>query len=93
MHAEARVPTEHAGRYLVQLCKHFGHRVPASFAEGIGRVEFPDGVVDLAAEGGVLVMRVSAAEPAGVERLSGVLARHLERFAFRESLDVVWTAA
>jgi hypothetical protein len=92
MQAEARVATEHAGRYLVQLCKHFGHRVPARFAEGVGRVEFSDGVVDLAAEGGVLVMRVSAAEPAGVERLSGVLSRHLERFAFRESLEVVWAA-
>jgi hypothetical protein len=92
MRAEARVPTEHAGRYLVQLCKHFGHRVPASFDDGAGRVEFPDGVVDFEAEGGVLVMRVSAAEPAGVERLSGVLSRHLERFAFRESLEVVWAA-
>jgi hypothetical protein len=92
MRAEARVATEHAGRYLVQLCKHFGHRVPARFADGVGRVEFPDGVADLVAEPGVLVLRVLAAEPAGVERLSGVLARHLERFAFRESLDVVWTA-
>jgi hypothetical protein len=37
-------------------------------------------------------MRVVAAEPAAIDRLSGVLARHLERFAFRESLAVVWTA-
>lgn len=89
--SEARVATDHAARYLVQLCKHVGHRVPASFAEGAGRVEFPDGVLDLAADAGVLVLRVCAAAPAELTRLEGVVARHFQRFAVREPLSIAWT--
>jgi hypothetical protein len=92
MELVARVATAHAARYLSQLCKHFGHKVPATLGEGVGRVQFPAGVLDGAAEPDVLVLRVTAADPAEVERLCGVVARHLERFAFREAPSIQWAA-
>ena len=40
MRSSATVPTSHARRYMVQLCKHFAHRVPATFDERDGRIQF-----------------------------------------------------
>ena len=41
--AEARISTEHAGKYLAQLCKHFAHKVPATWADDLGDVDFGPG--------------------------------------------------
>lgn len=91
--SEARVPTATPGRYLAQLCKHFGHRLPATFDERHGRIEFPAGVceLDAAAEAGILAMRVTATDEAALVTLEDVVARHLKRFAFREAPEVRWT--
>ena len=42
--SEAHVATPRSARYLGQLCKHFAHRVPATYGDGKGRVEFPAGL-------------------------------------------------
>jgi uncharacterized protein len=91
--SEARVPTAAPSRYLAQLCKHFGHKLPVEFDERHGRVEFPAGrcELDAPAEAGTLVMRVIADDEAALARLEDVVARHLERFAFREKPEVHWT--
>jgi hypothetical protein len=93
--SEARVPTEVPSRYLQQLCKHFQHKLPAEFDERHGRVEFPAGrcELDATAEPGTLLMRVVAGDAAALARLEDVVARHLERFAFREKPEVRWTRA
>lgn len=90
--SEARVPTAVPRRYMVQLCKHFAHKVPATFDETHGRIEFDAGPCELEADPdtGILVMRVSAAGETDLERLENVVARHLVRFAFREQLEVSW---
>jgi hypothetical protein len=93
--AEARVPTKSARRYLGQLCKHFAHKLPATYEPEFvtGRIEFPAGVCSLDATAPeLLVMRVTAANGEDLERLEGVVARHLERFAFRETLTMDWQA-
>ena len=93
--AEARVPTKSARRYLGQLCKHFEHKLPATYAEHYesGRIEFSVGVCELEADDaqGVLTMRLHAAHEADLARLEDVVARHLVRFAFRETLDLTWS--
>ena len=48
--AEARVSTPRPARYLEQLCKHFGHRLPVSRAEGGASITFSSGLCQLAAE-------------------------------------------
>ena len=90
--AEARVATGKGQRYLMQLCKHFQHRLPVTLGEGRGRIEFPAGVCELetGGDGGMLIMRVAAADEAGLATLEDVVARHLMRFAFRDAPDVKW---
>ena len=91
--AQARVVTAHASKYLQQLCKHFQHKIPASFDEAKGSISFPAGEAKLAAEAGALEIVVEARKAEDLEGLKDVVARHLVRFAFREELDVPWRAA
>lgn len=93
--SEARVPTEVPQRYLAQLCKHFQHKLPVTSDERHGRIEFPMGSceLDAAASAGTLLMRVLASDEAALAKLEDVVARHLERFAFREKPEIRWTRA
>lgn len=89
--SQARVSTPKARNYLIQLCKHFGHKIPTSFADNKGRIEFDGGVCELNADDeNVLVMVVSAGGPDKLATLEDVIDRHLKRFAFKEELSVAW---
>jgi hypothetical protein len=90
--SEARVPTARPAVYLKQLCRHFGHRVPAEFTDESGRIEFDLGVCELTAEPELLVLRVSGADADAVSRLEEVVGSHLQRFAHhRDELEVTWS--
>jgi hypothetical protein len=89
--SEARVSTTRASRYLGQLCKHFEHRIPATYTADHGRLEFTAGVCHLDAADDVLVLRAEAADEAKLHQLEDVVARHLERFAFRDKPEIRWT--
>jgi hypothetical protein len=89
--ASARVPTEHASRYLQQLCKHWGHNNPMTFTPENGRIELPLGVCTLDADADGLGVQVEAAAEA-LERMEHVVAVHLQRFAFKEELQFNWVA-
>ena len=90
--SEARVAIDIPRRYLGQLCKHFQHKLPVELTETRGRIDFPMGVCTLDAESapGTLLMRVTTEDETALAALEGVVARHLERFAFREPLTVQW---
>jgi uncharacterized protein len=92
MSSEARMATNLPRRYLTQLCKHFEHRLEVSYAEDDGRITFPAGICTLKAEPEALVMRVEAADEEALHQVEGVVARHLERFAFREPPVINWQA-
>jgi len=81
----AIVPTVNASKYIRQLCKHWSHKLEVEFAEQKGVVRFPDAVVVLEARSDDLSVTIDAHEKAIVERLEGVVASHLDRFAFREA--------
>ncbi|HEY5302117.1 MAG TPA: DUF2218 domain-containing protein [Acetobacteraceae bacterium] len=91
----ARVATEVPRRYLGQLCTHFEHgpTLSVSVAERHGRIEFPFGICTLDAKAEALVMHVKADDEAALGRLEDVVARHLERFAFRDKPEIVWMRA
>jgi len=92
--ARATVATARPGRYLQQLCKHFEHRIPAvTYDPSTGRIPFSKGPCDLAADplAETLTLRVSAANADDLAGLEDVVARHLERFMFREALTIAWT--
>ena len=87
------VKTEHASRYLQQLCKHWSHRFEVEFNETSGKVPFsPETSLGLATDSSSLIMTLSVEKLEDLERMQAVVADHLKRFAFREELDVVWTA-
>ncbi|MEP9401691.1 DUF2218 domain-containing protein [Sphingomonas sp. VNH70] len=93
--ATARVPTAHAGRYLQQLCKHWQHNLAVAFTPDHGTVVFPrdargadhpgDALVTFDAVPDALDVRIDASSPEQLEGLKGAVARHLDRFAFREA--------
>jgi hypothetical protein len=85
----ARVPTALASRYLQQLCKHWGHKFPVEFTPEHGRIELPAAVCVLDAGPEALTIHLEA--PADqVERMQGVVAEHVQRFAFKETLQFDW---
>lgn len=87
------VRTDHASRYLQQLCKHWSHRFDVEFNEATGKVPFsPEASLGLAASATSLIMTLSVEKSEDLERMQAVVADHLKRFAFREELDVAWTA-
>ena len=94
MKSSTTIPTAHGRRYMIQLCKHFGHRVPATFNDREGEVVFEGGKVGLRAAPETLMIVAEAEAPEGLDRLEGVVASHLKRFAFREpDLAVDWRRA
>lgn len=89
--SRARIRTPKARNYVVQLCKHFGHKIPAAFADNKGRIKFDSGVCELNADDeSTLVIAVSASDEGTLAALEDVVDRHLKRFAFGEELNVAW---
>ncbi|MCP2261199.1 hypothetical protein LX15_004920 [Streptoalloteichus tenebrarius] len=89
--SEARVATERASRYLVQLCKHLGHKVTAEWTEERGRVDFGFGTCVMEAVDGALVMRAEGQDDEALGRVEHIAGDHLERFAARDGLKVTWS--
>ena len=91
----ASVPTAQASRYLQQLCKQWAHNLEVDYMAERGTVVFPRdargadwpdrAVVTLIARRDALECRIEASAPGQLEGLKGALARHLDRFAFREA--------
>ena len=93
MLSETIVKTEKAGRYLQQLCKHFGHKVEVGYDDHTGWVTLPMGRADLAADDTKLTISATADGPEALAKVQDVMQSHLERFAFREDLEICWDAA
>lgn len=102
--ATARVPTASASKYLQQLCKHWRHNLAVEFTADRGTVVFPkdargadwpgDGLVTFDAKADALDLRIDASVEGQLDSLKGAVARHLDRFAFREApLTFDWQAA
>ena len=82
----ARVPTLSASRYLQQLAKHWSHKMEVSFSEQEGRIEFPNGsLLEMRADSATLDVVLTVPESEDMGRMRGVVASHLDRFAFREA--------
>jgi uncharacterized protein len=91
----AQVPTTSGSKYLQQLCKHWAHNLTVAFTPEQGTVVFPkdargadwpgDGLVTMTAHADTLECRIDATSEGQLGGLKGALARHLDRFAFREA--------
>lgn len=97
----AEVPTATGSRYLQQLCKHWSHNLQVTFNAEQGSVTFPkdacgasylgDALVTFGAGDDDLTVRIEASSPEQRDHMKGVVASHLDRFAFREApLSFAW---
>jgi hypothetical protein len=87
----AIVKTEHASRYLQQLCKHWSHKMVTEFDAKKGRIDFASGAqVFMNAAPEELTVRIETPDDEGLPRLETVVEDHIKRFAFREELEFAW---
>lgn len=91
----AHVPTTEGSRYIRRLCKHWGHNLAVEYSDGAGTVAFPrdargaewpgDARLTLQAHADNLECRLETSAAGQLEALKGAVARHLDRFAFKEA--------
>lgn len=86
----ATVITTDASRYLKRLCKHFNHKVEAEWDDHRGLVHFPMGDCHMAATDGALDIRCRAEGVEALDQMGEIVSSHLERFAHKDDLTVVW---
>ncbi|MDI7863035.1 DUF2218 domain-containing protein [Rhizobiaceae bacterium n13] len=92
--SRVEVTTEHASRYLQQLCKHWSHKFAVVFDAHSGRVPFNDHTqATFSANASTLAIELTTDEEDGGMRMQMVIADHLKRFAFREELRFFWQPA
>ena len=90
----AHVPTDHGSKYLVQLSKHWAHKLPdLTYTAERADIPLPEApCVLLADERGLdIILRSDSSET--LSRVQSVVADHLKRFAHREALTIDWTPA
>ena len=91
VHTSGQTQTEHANKYLLQLCKHWSHKAETTSLPNSGTIEFSTGErVELSAMGNVLKMVVSANSASELEEFVETVETHIRRFAFREDLLFEW---
>lgn len=97
----ADVPTISASKYLQQTCKHWAHNLEVNFTPEQGSIVFPkdargadhpaDAIVTFTATEASLGVHIEASSEAQLLGLKGAVARHVDRFAFREApLEYRW---
>lgn len=86
MESTTTLKTEHAAKYMTQLCKHFAHKIEVSYTEDHGECRFVCGTALLDAREGELVMTAISPDDQQLAETQSVVERHLARFAFREEI-------
>ena len=83
MISTAKIETDHAGKYLVQLAKHWSHRFPdLTWNETRAEIPFPTGQCVFTSRENVLSIALTVPDEETASRLENVVAEHLKRFRF-----------
>lgn len=85
--------TPKADGYVEQLSKHFGHKINVERQTDEVVFHFSAGTARAQAEGDILRLSAQAETFEQLQKLQEILGSHLERFAFREDLRVIWPEA
>jgi hypothetical protein len=93
--SRAEVRTEHSVSYLRQLCRHWSHQYTVEFdatpgKDTHGKITLPEAYVTLMSGPAALSVYLEVADPAHQEHMEEVVAEHLQRFGFRETLVFHW---
>lgn len=91
METTGQFATPNGAKYLAQLCKHFGRKVPAEVAEDgtSGEVRFAIGQARMQADDQGLTAILHGADQAALDQLRHIIDDHLKRFAFREGFEAM----
>lgn len=77
---------EKADRYIAQLAKHWAHKFDVIEEDGVTIIPFAEGrSAHLRPADGVISIRIDAESVEDIEKLKEVVAKHIDRFAFREA--------
>ncbi|WP_421780022.1 DUF2218 domain-containing protein [Kiloniella litopenaei] len=90
MTMKASVQTDHASKYLQQLCKHFAHKVSVQYTPEKGDVDFGFGDCLMMADEKGLSFVCHADDRPRLEKIESIISIHLEKFAWRENLEMKW---
>jgi catechol 2,3-dioxygenase len=88
--SRATVATAKPSPYLLQLAKHFRHKLDVVFDEHHAVIPLPAGHAVLAAGDDALTITAHAQRPEDLERVEHVVGSHLERFGKRDELTVAF---
>lgn len=87
----ARVATPKARNYMIQMCKHFGHKIKVTYDDAGGHIAFEQRACEFdIRQPGVLAISLRAEDERGLHAIEDIVERHLRRFAFKETLAVQW---
>lgn len=86
----AMVETEHASKYLQQLCKHFAHKIAVDYDAMSGRAELPPGLCLMTASDSALTFFCRSHVDRGLKVMQAIIDDHLLRFAWREEIEIAW---
>ncbi len=83
--------TPHASKYLQQLCKHFRHKVAASYDEKTGNVALPCGETIMTATDTTLIVKIDLKTAGSEKQGKYIIDSHLKDFAYREDFtEIDW---
>lgn len=88
--SRAVVQTAKPSPYLLQLAKHFRHKLDVRFDERSAVIPLPVGHAELAAGDDALTITAHAQRPEDLQRVEHVIGSHLERFGKRDELAVTF---
>lgn len=85
-----KIDSPYAQKYLTTLCRHFARKVPATWNENTGTVNFAMGQAKFSCSQDSLLIHCYASLPAEMEQLQAVISSHLQMFARREPVIIHW---
>jgi uncharacterized protein len=90
IYSSTRIETELGSKYILKLCRHFAHKVPARFTDWEGQVQFLQGQCLLKADARGLDIHLQAESAEQVQAMHAIIDDHLRRFARMETLSYHW---
>lgn len=91
LNSEASFSSPKARQYMIRLCKHFGHKVPAEWSDSEGQVTFEMGTCAMRAGDHLLTLVCSAEHETALQSVELTIEDHLKRFARREEASLQWS--
>lgn len=79
--------TEHGAKYIAQLCKHFAHKVTATYEGNKGHADLPSGPAEMTAHADHLEVVMQLISPDKADLARHIIDSHMIRFAHRENFE------